>query len=200
MRATYFDGRTAHAFPVTLSIDDGNLVVSGEGIEPPRSDGRRCTCRMSSDPRRASFSSWTGRRARSRTTTRLPPSSPATPWHPAAYRAGSGAGGRQCWRSSWWRCSSCSVTATACRSLPSAPPTTLPESALNTVSFEDAALARQNDVRKTKLPGDPYGADPENVRCPGFAGGHQTPADLEFRRRRESRRERDGACPRAPSS
>ena len=32
MRATYFDGRTAHAFPVTLSIDDGNLVVSGEGV------------------------------------------------------------------------------------------------------------------------------------------------------------------------
>ena len=32
MFATYFDGRTAHAHPVTLAIDDGNLVVSGEGI------------------------------------------------------------------------------------------------------------------------------------------------------------------------
>jgi Zn-dependent protease with chaperone function len=32
MRATYFDGRTAHAHPVTLAIDDGNLLVSGEGI------------------------------------------------------------------------------------------------------------------------------------------------------------------------
>ena len=32
MHATYFDGRTAHAHPVTLAIDDGNLLVSGEGI------------------------------------------------------------------------------------------------------------------------------------------------------------------------
>jgi Zn-dependent protease with chaperone function len=32
MRATYFDGRTAHAHPVTLAIDNGNLLVSGEGI------------------------------------------------------------------------------------------------------------------------------------------------------------------------
>ena len=32
MRATYFDGRTAHAYGVSLSIDDGNLVVFGEGV------------------------------------------------------------------------------------------------------------------------------------------------------------------------
>lgn len=32
MHATYFDGRTAHAHAVTLAIDDGNLLVSGEGI------------------------------------------------------------------------------------------------------------------------------------------------------------------------
>jgi Zn-dependent protease with chaperone function len=32
MRATYFDGRTAHAHAVTLAIDDGNLLVSGDGV------------------------------------------------------------------------------------------------------------------------------------------------------------------------
>ena len=32
MRATYFDGRTAHAHSVTLEIDFGSLLVSGEGI------------------------------------------------------------------------------------------------------------------------------------------------------------------------
>ena len=32
MRATYFDGRTAHAQSVTLEIDFGSLLVSGEGI------------------------------------------------------------------------------------------------------------------------------------------------------------------------
>lgn len=33
MRATYFDGRSAYAFAVTLAMDDGNLVVSGDGFE-----------------------------------------------------------------------------------------------------------------------------------------------------------------------
>jgi Zn-dependent protease with chaperone function len=32
MRATYFDGRTAHAHSVTLEIDFGSLLVSGEGL------------------------------------------------------------------------------------------------------------------------------------------------------------------------
>jgi hypothetical protein len=32
MRATYFDGRTAHAHAVTLEIDFGSLLVSGEGF------------------------------------------------------------------------------------------------------------------------------------------------------------------------
>jgi len=32
MRATYFDGRTAHAHSVTLEIDFGSLLVSGEGF------------------------------------------------------------------------------------------------------------------------------------------------------------------------
>jgi len=32
MRATYFDGRTAHAHAVTLAIDDGCLMTSGEGV------------------------------------------------------------------------------------------------------------------------------------------------------------------------
>jgi Zn-dependent protease with chaperone function len=32
MRATYFDGRIAHAHPVTLTIEDGHLLVSGEGV------------------------------------------------------------------------------------------------------------------------------------------------------------------------
>ena len=32
MHATYFDGRTAHAFRVTLAMDGGNLMVSGDGI------------------------------------------------------------------------------------------------------------------------------------------------------------------------
>ena len=33
MQATYFDGKTARAYPVELSIDGDMLVIAGDGLE-----------------------------------------------------------------------------------------------------------------------------------------------------------------------